>query len=52
VVGEKDAPEAVAQGVVDFSMLPEDGSEILVEIPLVRPGTAKPAGTITLAVRG
>lgn len=52
VVGEKDAPEAVAQGVVDFSILPEDGSEILVEIPLVRPGTAKPAGTITLAVRG
>jgi hypothetical protein len=52
VVGEKDAPEAVAQGVVDFGELPSDGSEMTVEIPLVRPGTGKAAGTLTLAVRG
>ena len=52
MVGEKDAPEAIAQGVADFPELPSDGSEIFVEVPLKRPGEDKTIGTFTLAVRG
>jgi hypothetical protein len=52
MVGEKDAPEAVAQGVLDFGDLPGEGEEKLVEIPLVEPGSDKAVGMLTLAVRG
>lgn len=52
MVGEKDAPKAIAQGVLDFSDLPDDGGEKTVTIPLFRPGRASRAGSMTLAVRG
>ena len=52
MVGEKDAPEAVAQGVLDFGSLPSEGEEAIVEIPLVEPGSDKAVGMLTLAVRG
>lgn len=52
MVGEKDAPEAIAQGVVDITALPGKGGETIVEIPLKRPGADKRVGTLTLAVRG
>lgn len=52
MVGEKDAPEAVASGVVDLKDLPGDGEERLVEVSLKRPSTGKTAGVLTLAVRG
>jgi hypothetical protein len=52
MVGEKDAPEAVAQGVLDFGDLPSEGEEAIVEIPLVEPGSDKAVGMLTLAVRG
>jgi hypothetical protein len=52
MVGEKDAPEAIAQGVVDFPELPADDVEVLVEVPLKRPGSDKTIGTIVLSVRG
>lgn len=50
MVGEKDAPEAIAQGVVDFPSVPADGETVLVDIPLVRPGTDKVIGTFTVSV--
>jgi hypothetical protein len=52
MVGEKDAPKAIAQGLADLPRLPGDNEEIYVDIPLLRPGTAKTAGTFTLALRG
>ena len=52
MVGEKDAPEAIAQGVVDLGALPDADAQVLVEVPLKRPSTGKSIGTITLAVRG
>lgn len=51
MIGEKDAPKAIAQGVVDFEDLPSDGEERLVEIPLKRPLTGRRVGTLTLLVR-
>jgi hypothetical protein len=52
MVGEKDAPEAIAQGIFDFSVLPSEGEEVIVSIPLFRPSSQKAVGTLTLAVRG
>lgn len=52
MVGEKDAPEAIAQGIVDIETLPEGDGQMLMEIPLKRPSTDKVVGTITLAVLG
>lgn len=53
MVGEKDAPKAVAQGVVDLPKLPGDGEEMLIEVPLYRPKLIKrQIGTLTLSVRG
>ena len=52
MVGEKDAPEAIAQGVVDFPELPADDAEVIVEVPLKRPGSDKTIGTLILSVRG
>ena len=45
------APEAIAQGIFDFSNLPAEGEEMFVEIPLVRPSSLKAVGTMTLALR-
>ena len=52
MVGEKEAPKAIAQGVVDFDALPGDGEETTISIPLVRPLTGKAVGSLTLAMRG
>ena len=52
MVGEKDAPKAIAQGVVDFEAIPAEGEEVLVAVPLKRPLTGKEIGTLTLLVRG
>ena len=54
MVGEKDAPKPIAQGVLDVPDLPDEGVERLVEIPLFRPKLLKhhQIGTLTLALRG
>jgi len=52
MVGEKDTPKAIAQGVVDFDQLPAEGEELLLAIPLKRPLTGSSIGTLTLLVRG
>lgn len=51
MVGEKDAPEAIAQGVMDISDLPAAGTERLIDIPLKRPGEDDVIGTMTLLLR-
>lgn len=53
MVGEKDAPEAIAQGVVDFCDLPGEGESRVVEIPLVRTKLGKgQIGTLCLEICG
>jgi hypothetical protein len=52
MVGEKDAPEAIAQGVFDIASLPAAGEEVTLELDLVRPLSDKKVGTITLLLRG
>ena len=52
MVGEKDAPKVIAQGVVDYADIPAEGEERLIEIPLVRPLTKKAVGSLSLAVKG
>ena len=51
MVGEKDAPKTIAQGVLDFNDLPAEGEEREIAIPLTRPLTGKAIGTLTLLVR-
>ena len=51
MVGEKDAPEVIAQGVVDFDDIPGEGEEREISVPLVRPLTKRAVGTLTLLVR-
>jgi len=50
MVGEKDTPKAIAQGIVDFVHLPQEGGSVLLEVPLRRPLTKKTIGTLTLQV--
>ncbi|MBO5940981.1 MAG: hypothetical protein J6R18_07295 [Kiritimatiellae bacterium] len=52
MVGEKDAPEAIAQGVIDFMELPGDGEEVLIDIPLFRPGKDVMIGAVTISIKG
>lgn len=53
MIGEKDVPKTIAQGVLDLPDLPGEGEEILVTVTLQRPTLLKSAvGTLTLAVRG
>lgn len=51
MIGEKDTPKAIAQGVVDFSDLPAEGETKTLVIPLKRPLTGKPIGSLVLAIR-
>ena len=51
MVGEKDAPKAIAQGVCDLTVFPEPGGELLVEIPLLRVGEDEIIGKMVVAVR-
>jgi len=52
LLGEKDTPKAIAQGVLDLGHLPEPGSSTTIDVPLRRPLTGKEIGSLTLAVRG
>ena len=52
MIGEKDTPKAIAQGVVDFTDLPSEGEEKTIVVPLLRPLTGKTIGSLTLLVRG
>ena len=51
MIGEKDVPEVIAQGVIDINELPAAGAELEVTVPLVRPLTGKAIGSITLVLR-
>ena len=51
MVGEKDAPKIVAQGVLDFDDIPAEGEEREISVPLVRPLTGRAIGSLTLLVR-
>lgn len=53
LVGEKEAPKAIAQGVIDFEALPGEGEEVTVEVELRRPLLlGKSVGRLVLLVRG
>ena len=52
MVGEKDAPKVIAQGVLDFDDLPGEGELREIAVPLVRPLTGKALGELRMAVRG
>ncbi len=51
MIGEKDVPAVIAQGVLDVDELPAEGEERMVTVPLSRPLTGKAIGTITLCLR-
>lgn len=51
IVGESEAPKAIAQGVIDFTVLPEEGEEIQLTIPLTRPTLGTACGKVTLAIK-
>ncbi len=51
MVGEKDVPKVIAQGVVDFDDLPSEGGETVVRVPLTRPLTGRDIGFLSLVVR-
>lgn len=51
IVGESEAPKAIAQGVIDFTDLPAEGEEIEVAIPLQRPLLGRAIGSLTLLIR-
>ncbi len=52
MVGEKDSPKVIAQGVVDFSDLPAEGKSVTVTVPPTRPLTGKSNGSLTLQIQG
>ena len=51
MIGEKDVPKVIAQGVLDVSDLPAEGEERTITVPLIRPLTNKPIGSLTLILR-
>jgi hypothetical protein len=51
MVGEKDTPKAIAQGVVDLAELPADGQEATLVVPLKRPLTGASVGSLTILVK-
>jgi len=48
MVGEKDVPKVIAQGMLDIEALPTEGEELIVEVPLKRPLIGKGIGSLTL----
>ena len=52
MIGEKDTPKSIAQGVIDFTELPSEGERETIVVPLMRPLTGKTIGSLTLAVHG
>jgi len=51
MIGEKDVPKVIAQGVLDVTDLPADGEERTITVPLIRPLTNKSIGSLTLCLR-
>ena len=51
MIGEKDVPKVIAQGVLDVEELPAEGEERTVVVPLARPLTGKAIGSLTILVR-
>jgi hypothetical protein len=51
MIGEKDVPKVIAQGVLDFDDLPAEGEEREILVPLVRPLTGKAMGSLVILVR-
>ena len=52
MMGEKDAPKLIAQGLIDYSDLPAAGEEKEVIIPISRPKFGKEVGFLTLVIIG
>ena len=51
MIGEKDIPKVIAQGVLDVNDLPAEGEEREITVPLIRPLTGKPIGSLTIILR-
>ena len=51
MIGEKDVPKVIAQGVLDIEDLPAEGEERTVVVPLARPLTGKSIGSLAILVR-
>ena len=51
MIGEKDVPKVIAQGVLDVTDLPAEGEERTITVPLIRPLTGKSIGSLTLILR-
>ena len=51
MIGEKDVPAVIAQGVLDMEDIPSEGEERTLVVPLSRPLTGKAIGSLTLVVR-
>ena len=51
MIGEKDVPKVIAQGVLDVNDLPAEGEERTITVPLIRPLTSKHIGSLTLILR-
>ncbi|MBR2839276.1 MAG: hypothetical protein IKE55_10860 [Kiritimatiellae bacterium] len=51
MIGEKDVPKVIARGVLDIEELPDEGEELSVSVPLVRPLTGRTIGTLVLRLR-
>ena len=51
MIGEKDVPKVIAQGVLDIEGLPAEDEERTVVVPLARPLTGKAIGSLTILVR-
>ena len=51
MVGEKNAPKIIAQGVLDLEDVPDEGEALEISVPLIRPLTKKAIGSLTLLVR-
>ena len=51
MIGEKDVPKVIAQGVLDVTDLPVEGEELTITVPLIRPLTSRPIGSLTILIR-
>ena len=51
MIGEKDVPKVIAQGVLDVNDLPGEGEEREITVPLIRPLTGRSIGSLTLCLK-
>lgn len=51
MIGEKDVPKVIAQGVLDIAELPSEGEEREIAVPLIRPLTGSEIGRIVICIR-